>query len=96
MSIRAEVDCLERYARLSNSLEDIMVFLLEEKIATPDEIKSVRSSADAPRSLQSLMYRIKGEGRIQLLEYNWEVLPVERIKIVIVTDRNSKEFVYNT
>jgi hypothetical protein len=96
MSIRTEVECIERYNHLTHGgLDEVLEFLLTEKAATPDEIKGVRSSSDMPKSLQSLIMRLKSEDRVQLVEYNWEILPIERIKIYFVTRMNSRTFTYN-
>ncbi len=95
MAIKKEIECLARLSDLTGALSDILGFLLSEQIIKADVIKGIMASSDHPKLTQALLRSLQTENKIQLLEYEWNVLPVERIKIVIVTDRNSKEFSYN-
>ena len=92
---RREIECIGRLHDLNGNVEDIMDFLLAEGLITKDDVKVIRLSADIPKATQKLMRELHQLGKFQLLEYEWTILPVERIKIVIVTDRNNKEFAYN-
>lgn len=89
-----QIECLERLNVLAVSLDDILQYLVDEKIITKDSIKTIKSSSDHPKQVQQLLAELKSTDKIQLLEYEWQVLPVERIKLLIVTDRNTKEFAY--
>jgi hypothetical protein len=60
-----------------------------------EEIKGIRSAPNKAKDLQAKLSNLSKEGKLQLLEYEWNLLPVERIKISIVTDRVSKDFSYN-
>lgn len=90
-----EIRCLERYKELTGAFDDLFTFLLEENIITKDDIKTVQREAYQPKVMQGLLARLKGQNLIQLLEYEWNILPIERIKILVVTDRNSREFTHN-
>jgi len=52
----------------------------------------MRSSADVAKVLHTKLASLSKSNKLQLLEYEWVVLPVERMKITIITDRMSKEF----
>jgi hypothetical protein len=93
--IRREVECLNRLQVLNNSYDDILAFLFSENLVTREDIRVIRSSPDIGKLLQLTMAKLSKESKLQLLEYTWEILPVERIKILIVTDRNNREFSYN-
>jgi len=90
-----QIECLERLNQMAVSIDDILQFLVDEKIFAKDDIKTVKSSSDHAKQVQALLSDLKRNERIQLLEYEWQVLPVERIKLLIVTDRNQKEFTYD-
>jgi len=90
-----EIDCLARLAEVAIPLDDILSFLVSEKIITMDQIKTVKSSSDHAKQVQHMLQELKQNDKIQLLEYSWTVLPVERINILIITDRNQREFSYN-
>ena len=92
---RREIDCLNRLQSLNTSHDEILEFLFQEGLASREEIKGIRSSPDVGKMLQKHMMHLSNGNKIQLLEYEWSILPVERIKIMVVTDRNSREFSYN-
>lgn len=93
---RREIECLSRIQALNGALDDVLHFLLEEKLISQEQAKGARQSPDVPKEVHKILTDISKHDRIQLLEYEWAILPVERIKIVLVTDRNNKEFVYNS
>jgi len=92
---RRQIDCLQRLEELTTSREEIFAFLFADNLITKEEVKSIKSSSDQAKALQAFLAHISRENKIQLLEYEWHILPVERVKILIVTNRNSKEFSYN-
>jgi len=87
-----EIKCLSRLDSLIASYDAVMDFLLEEKLISKDEIKSYRSSADVAKVLHTHLALLSKDSKLQLLEYSWEILPVERIKLLVVTDRAQREF----
>lgn len=89
------IECLNRYGTMTNGLEDILEFLLSERLISEMDIKGVKQSSSVAKELEIKLNELKHKSKLQLLEYEWNLLPVERIKIYIVTDRSSKEFTYN-
>ena len=92
---RREIECLSRMQELNSSYEDILGFLYDEVLITKEEIKAIRSSSEVAKMLQKHLSTLSQLNKVQLLEYEWTILPMERIKLLIVTDRNSREFSYN-
>jgi predicted nucleic acid-binding protein len=90
-----EMECLERLENLTGQLEDILVFLKLENLIDDNAIKKVRTSSNSPKEVREVLSQLKTDGKLQLLRYEWNVLPVENILITIITDRNQKEFSYN-
>ena len=86
---------MSRLDYLSGSKNEILGFLLLEKIITVDTIASVNKSPTPSKELQILLYDLQKTEKFQLLEYVWEVLPKEHISIMIVTDNVKKEFTYS-
>ena len=96
MSTKArQIEGLSRLDYLSGSKNEILGFLLLEKIITVDTIASVNKSPTPSKELQILLYDLQKTEKFQLLEYVWEVLPKEHISIMIVTDNVKKEFTYS-
>ena len=90
-----QIECLIRLDELVASYDSILEFMRAEDLISRDEVRAVLTSSEVPKAIQTRLDALSKTNKIQLLEYTWEVLPVERIKIVIITDRNNKEFSYN-
>lgn len=95
MSSKREIDCLERLQDKSGSIDDIMSFLVEEKLMDLDLAKKVKQSSDEAKEIHAVLKNLSKADKIQLLEFEWTILPVEIIKINLVTNRNNKQFTYN-
>ena len=94
-TIRKEIECLSRLNSINSGMNDILEFLLSDKLITKEDIKSIAASSDRSRMTQTLLTRLSSEDKLQLLEFNWILLPIERINIIIVTKQTHKEFSYN-
>jgi hypothetical protein len=94
MSSSTKINCLKRLQDHTGGLNDILQFLSDEQLMAGPEVQKIRVG-DLPKNLVTVLAKLSAEGKLQLLEYEWIVLPVERIKIFILTDRSSKEFTYN-
>jgi hypothetical protein len=93
--VKREIECLQRLQELTSQLGDVLAFLKLEGLIDDNQIKSVSLSSDHPKEVRGILQDLKVRQKIQLLQYEWSVLPVENINITIVTDRNQKEFSYN-
>lgn len=88
------IKCLERLNDLTGAMSEILGFLLSEKLISREEIKGIMESSDRVKMTSAKLAALQSEDKLQLLEYEWQLLPIERIKITIITDRSSKEFTY--
>lgn len=89
---KREVECIKRLQQLSPVYDELEAFLVQEFLLTPDELKVIKNSPEQGKLLQAKLASLSDERKIQLMEWEWTLLPVERIKILIVTDRGYKEF----
>lgn len=89
-----EIQCLARLDELLSTNETIVEFLVSEGLMQKDERKAMMAGSDIAKALQLFLAKMKGK-QLQLLEYEWILLPEERLKVTIVSDRNNKEFSYN-
>lgn len=76
-------------------MDQILLFLRQENLTDDVQIRSIKQSADHAKEIQGILRELQLKQKIQLLEYEWTILPVENIRIYIVTDRNQAEFVFN-
>lgn len=93
--IKKEINCLNRLQELTGQLQDILDFLKLEGLVDDNQVRSIRQSADHPKEIQAILRDLQVRQKIQMLQYEWTVLPVENIIITIITDRNQKEFIFN-
>jgi len=89
-----EIQCIDRLFHLNPQLDEMLEFFLQEKIIEPSELPSLKREVKKSEYLYNAMQLAKQKEIITLLDFEWSVLPVERIKITIITTRSSKEFSY--
>lgn len=90
---KREIECLKRLQELSPVYDELIAFFVQEHLLSKEELKVIKSSPDQGKLLQIKLATLSEERRVQLLEYEWVILPTERIKVSIVTDHGFKEFV---
>lgn len=89
---KREVECLKRLQQLSPVYQELIAFFVQEKLISSEELKVLKETPEQERMLQAKLAALSAEDKIQLLEYEWTILPVERIKLNIVTTSGHKEF----
>lgn len=89
---KREVECLKRLQELTSTFEELAQFLVQEYLLSKDELKTIRNSPEQSRLLQAKLAQLKNDRKLQLLEFEWTILPVERICITLVTDSGHREF----
>ncbi len=95
MSVANQINCLQRLQDTTGQLDEILQFLKLEGLVDDNQLKSVRLGADHAKEIQQILRNLQVTNKLQLLNYEWNVLPVENICISIITDRNQKEFSFN-
>lgn len=90
-----EIQCLQRLQNTTSQLDEIISFLKQEGLIDDNQIKTVKLQPDHAKEVQLLLANLKKQGKFQLLSYEWNILPIENIKVHIITDRNQKDFAYN-
>lgn len=93
--IANQVNCLQKLQDRTGQLPDMLAFLKLENLIDDNMIKSVNLSPDQAKDVQQLLRRLQVENKLQMLVYEWNVLPHENICITIVTDRNQRDFTFN-
>ncbi len=93
---RKQIEFLYRLQELSGCLVDIMEFLHQEALMSKDEIKKVQIASCKAKELEAHLNLLFTQNKLQMLEYRWELLPIERLNLCIVTDRVVKNFEFNS
>lgn len=90
-----KVEFLDRLLKLSFCYEDLIAFLHTEKVISDFDLSTLKNKPDRSKLIVALLEEAKNKEKLLLLSYDWIVLPVERLKLTIITERMSKDFVYN-
>jgi len=90
-----KVEFINRLLRLSHCYEELVQFLIDERMISDFEMSSLKDEADKPRLIYEYLEKLKKEEKLLLLDYEWTILPIERLKLTVVTARDSREFSYN-
>lgn len=90
-----QIECLARLNEATAGLQEILDFLVEEKLTDMTEVREIISAPSPAKELQLVLKRLSEQEKFQLLEYEWIVLPTERITITIVTENAKREFNYS-
>ncbi len=90
-----KVLCLQTLLSKSVAHSEILNFLIESKTISVEEAQKLNLESDIPLALHVLLEKLKKADKLQLLDYEWQILPKERIVLLIVTEYDRREFVYN-
>lgn len=93
--VQKEIECLNRLHFLTQQLDDILLFLKFENLIDDTTVKNIRSGSDHAKDIQILLRDLQTNHKLQMLTYEWSILPIENICISIVTDRSHKDFIFN-
>ncbi len=85
-----QIECMARLMAIDGSLDDVVDFLIEEKIIDASVLPYYKREPNKPLFLWTLISNAKE--KVMLFDFEWSILPIERIKITIVTNSTSKTF----
>lgn len=95
MSTSNQINCLQRLQDTTGQLGDMLQFLKLEGLVDDNQMKSVKMSADHAKEMQQILRNLQVTNKLQLLIYEWNILPVENICVSIITERNQADFSFN-
>lgn len=78
----------------SHSVEDVMSSLISDGALSKDVAHHVSVSYDPAETLFKFIEMAHNSGKIQLLTYNWQLLPTKSICITIVSPHKKREFTF--
>ena len=91
-----EIDCLTRLIKDGNQFDPLVMFLQDEGVLTRQDVNKLSSDLDPVKTLYRAMINAKKDGKLQLLSFEWTLLPHENIKLLLITNRAQREFVFET
>ena len=89
-----EIDCITRLFKLTDCYSELVDFLIEEKIVTDGVLANLKLELNKPRFLHDILKQAEKDDKLLLLSFDWVLLPVERMRMRLITERSNKEFAY--
>lgn len=89
-----EIDCIARLFKLADCYDEMVDFLIEEKLINDSDLVNLRLDSNKPQFIYNLLKQAANDDQLLLFAFDWVVLPVERIRLRLVTKRTNKEFAY--
>ena len=95
--MKKEIQCLARLFDLTKCQHDMLEFLISEKLVTKDSVYNLYNSDPRilPKAIHEILTSLKDDELVQLIDYTWNILPVENICVTIISDTDKKEFIYS-
>lgn len=95
--MRKKVDCLNRLFDTLKCRIDLLDYLKEEKLITDDVAQNVlhENHTQHATRIASILEELAKTDKLQLVDYEWTILPKELVKLTLVSRNNKKEFIYS-
>jgi hypothetical protein len=96
--MRKKIEFLNRLFELLGCRTDILVWLKEEKLMSDDAVQTLLNENHATHAakLASILAELQKADKLQLVDYEWTILPNELMKLTAVSRNTKKEWVYTT
>lgn len=94
---RKKIEFLDRMFKLLKCRQEILDFLKGEKLITDDVAQLILHDHHQTHSTKivSLLEELQTKDDLQLVDYEWTILPKELMKLTLVSKSARKEFVYS-
>lgn len=97
MGNKTEIKCLIELERRVNCFNDMIDFLSKEKVIDRNTTHNLVTELklELPYELYKTLNKALQEETLQLVDYNWVLLPKETISVTIITKHSRKDFTWN-
>jgi hypothetical protein len=94
--MRKKIDCMSRLFDLLKCRNDILEYLREEKLITDDTMQGILHEHHSGHAAKivSMLAEFQKEDKLQLVDYEWTILPKELVQLTVVSRNNKKVWVY--
>ena len=95
--MKRKIECLERLFNLLKCKVDLLQYLKEDGVITDDTMQRLLNdhhSLHANR-IATIMEDAVRENKLQLVDYEWSILPMELVRLTIVSNKSKKIFEYS-
>ena len=90
-------DFLENLFKNLHCRLEILNFLESQKLITSIESQKILNQNHQTHAIQilNLLNKLKDEGELQLVDFEWTLLPQLKMRLFIVGKSDSKEWIFN-
>lgn len=95
--MKRQIDFLDRlFVKLKCRVE-ILQFLKDEKMISDDEMQTLLHEQHQTHStkIAMMLNDLLQSEKLQLVDYEWTILPKELMRLTIVSETAKKEFLYS-
>lgn len=95
--MKRKIECLERLFSLLKCKVELLQFLKEERIITDDIMQTllVQHHSMHANKIATIMAEATRDTKLQLVDYEWSILPLELVRLTIVTHNTKRVFEYS-
>lgn len=87
-----KLQVIKNITSMTISATDIAADLRSAGVFTDSVLNDIKNTREKEEALLLAIEKASKDGKIDLLEYEWTILPVERCKITILTPFGIKEY----
>jgi hypothetical protein len=89
-----KIECIKRLIKKNNAYLEICEWLLERKLITDLQIESHTRLDERAQLIFNILEEAVERPDFQMIDWEWQVLPLELIKITCITETEVKVFSY--
>lgn len=95
--MKRKIEFLTRLFDLLKCRNSLLEYLKEEKLISDDVMQNMLAEHYSTHAskIAFLLQDLQKSDQLQLLDYEWSILPFERLKLTLVTRTGKKEFEYS-
>ena len=89
-----KINCLDTLITKNQCLQEIVDFMVDSKLAKADEFQQHTRQFEIVKFIHERLLQKEKDGDLLVYNYEWALLPLHQIKLTLVTQRLTKEFLY--
>ncbi len=95
--MKKEAEFLEKMFQVLHNKEEILQFLKDEKLITKDTVSAIllEHTNTHASSIAKTLHELQVSDDLQLVSYNWTLLPREIMRLTLVSMEAKKDFLYS-
>lgn len=95
--MKKQVEFLNRLFDLLKCRSSLLEYLKEEKLITQDIVQALLTEHQSSHAAKiiAILTDLHKNDKLQLVDFEWTILPYEHLKLTLISHSGKKEFEYN-